>query len=341
MAAERVPRLFGRFAIRGMKPWLRPLPFALVAAYGLSKASRATIDDAAPSRSAALCTALVPSGITCAPEDVVWVKGPTGVSGAMRGRARALVRGRDKEDAIDLFSVSARLSPEGQLLDLGEPYNLTRSTGAEETVPIFRGTLVAYVVEIDGRPEAVNVLDLAGHDAKAYDDLSSFQRFQVKVADLQQTGDSRGVSKTVFGFVPPPKRAELAFRTDGMLEVRTFGGSEGGRTIVIDPSNGGVIEGAAYAHVTAEVVSKPPTFAPWMSDRLRAVSWFGDDKNQALKAILFTAGGVDQGQEGQAHRRHRRERGAGRPGRVRRAAAARPRRSPIRRSGGRRSRSIR
>ena len=38
-----------------------------------------------------------------------------------------------------------------------------------------------------------------------------------------------------------------------------------------------------------EIVSKPPTFAPWMSDRLRGVSWFGDEKNQALKAVVFTA----------------------------------------------------
>ena len=36
-------------------------------------------------------------------------------------------------------------------------------------------------------------------------------------------------------------------------------------------------------------LAKPPTFGPWMSDRLRAVSWFGDEKNQILKVVAFTA----------------------------------------------------
>ena len=75
-----------------MKPWLRPLPFALVAGYALSRAGRAPIDDAAPSRSAALCGALLNSGVTCTAEDVTWVDGPSGVGGATFGRARALVR---------------------------------------------------------------------------------------------------------------------------------------------------------------------------------------------------------------------------------------------------------
>src|SRR5947209_5503276 len=114
-----------------VKIWLRPLPFALIAAYGLSRAGHAPVDDAAPNRSSALCAALAATeGITCEPNDVVWIQGPSGVSGAMRGKGRALVRGKDKPEksaasdpnaplpdaeTLDLFSVDARLSPEGQL----------------------------------------------------------------------------------------------------------------------------------------------------------------------------------------------------------------------------------
>ena len=205
----------------------------------------------------------------------------------MRGGARALVRGREVnegEDAIDLFSVAARLSPEGHLLDIDDAYNLTHSTGADEGVPVTHGTLAAYVVSVDDHPEAVHVLDLAGHEAKAYDELSRFQRAQVKIADWQASGQARGVKKTVYALVPPPDRASISFRDDGMLEIVT-----NERTIVVDASRGAVIDGIAHVRVTPEVVAKPPTFAPWMSDRLRAVSWFGDEKNQALKAIVFTA----------------------------------------------------
>ena len=283
-----------------MKPWLRPLPFALVAGYALSRAGRAPIDDAAPSRSAALCGALVHAGINCTAEDVTWVDGPSGVVGATAGRARALVRGRERErsnaapadpgapvernDTFDLFSVAARLSPEGHLLDVGDVHDLTRTSGADEGRPVLAGRLAAYVVALDGRPEAVHVIDLDGHDAKSYEELSRFQRFQVGVADWQQTGQSRGVKRTVFALVPPPLKADLAFRPDGNLEIKTES-----RTLVVNPMRDSVIDGTAYVRVTTEVVAKPPTFGPWMSDRLRAVSWFGDEKNQILKVVAFTA----------------------------------------------------
>lgn len=284
-----------------MKPWLRPLPFALVAACGLSRLGRAPVDDAAPSCSAALCGALAAARtLTCAPEDVVWLDGPSGVLGAIAGEARALVRGKERAppgeptggadaDTLDVFVVTTRLSPEGQLLDVGDAYNLTRSPGADEGLPVTRGSLVAYLVDVDDRPEALHVLDLAGHDARAYDELTRLERFQVKVADLQATGRARGVKKTVFTLVPPPKKASLAFREDGTLEVTGVHGANDTdvRVTRIDPREGTVSD-ASGVRVTAEVIAKPPTLAPWMSDRLRAVSWFGDEKNQALKAIVFT-----------------------------------------------------
>ncbi|HVJ95039.1 MAG TPA: hypothetical protein VM580_34910 [Labilithrix sp.] len=283
-----------------MKKWQRPIPFALAAAYVVARLSRAPVDDAAPNRSAALCSTLErTNGITCLAGDVVWLDGPSGVLGAIGGKARALVRGKERTptaaeasavsaEALDLFAIDARLSPEGQLLDVGDAHNLTKSTGADEGVPVAQGSFIAYLVEIDGHPEAVHVLDLAGHDPHTYDELSKLERFQVKVADLQATGRLHGVKKTIFTFVPPPKRATLTFLPDGRLEVKSFG--EGDREVGatrIDPANGRLDDGAAM-RVVEEVVAKPPTFAPWMSDRLRAVSWFGDEKNQALKAVVFT-----------------------------------------------------
>jgi hypothetical protein len=283
-----------------MKLWLRPLPFALLGGYALSRVGTTPVDDAAPSRSAALCSALAPSGVTCAPEDVVWIDGPSGVVGATVGQARALVRGHereragaapedpgatsDKNDTFDLFTVGARLSPEGHLLDVGEVHNLTRTSGADEGRPVLKGALAAYVVALDGRPEAVHVIDLAGHDAHSYEELSRFQRFQVGVADWQQTGQSRGVKRTVYALVPPPLRADLAFQPDGTLAITTEA-----RTMQVNPARDAVVDGTAYLRVTPETIAKPPTFGPWMSDRLRAASWFGDEKNQILKVVAFTA----------------------------------------------------
>ncbi|HSO37335.1 MAG TPA: hypothetical protein VLT33_32635 [Labilithrix sp.] len=283
-----------------MKPWLRPLPFALLAGYALSRVGRTPVDDAAPSRSAALCGALPALGVTCVPEDVTWVDAPRGVLGATVGHARAIVRGHEKEragadpagasapseknDTFDLFMVSARLSPEGHLLDVGDLHDLTRTSGADEGVPVLRGNLAAYVVALDGRPEAVHVLDFDGPGRSAYEELSRFQRFQIGVADWQRTGQSRGVRRTVYALVPAPTRADLAFLPDGTLEIKTEA-----RSLIVDPARETIASGTEYLRVTTESVTKPPTFGPWMSDRLRAVSWFGDEKNQILKVVTFTA----------------------------------------------------
>lgn len=276
-----------------VKIWLRPLPFALLAAYGLSGIERAPVDVAAPNRSEALCSTLAAvRDITCAGTDVVWLEQPGGVLSAMRGGARALVRAKRDvvepgadPDAFDLFSVHARLSPEGQLLDLGDVYDLTRSPLADEQLPATHGSLAAYVVEVDGRPEAVHLLDFAGHPRRAYADLSRFERLQVRLADYQATGQLRGIRRTVLTLVPPPRRTSAAFRPDGTLEIRSDT-PEGERVTVFDPTSGAGGD-AAHMRVALPVVAKPPTFAPWMSDRLRAVSWIGDEKNQALKVVVF------------------------------------------------------
>jgi hypothetical protein len=291
-----------------MRTWLRPLPFALLLAYVASRAGRAPVDDAAASRSAALCDALAHDGVTCVPEDVTWIDPPRGaVRTATGATTRAIVRGRAREkrddqgepgappleETFDLFLTRVRLSPEARLLDVGEPVDVTHTSGADEGVPIVKGSLVAYVVSVDGHPEAVHVLDLAGHDRRALDDLSRAQRTQVSIADWQATGQWRGIKRTVYVLTPPPRTATLSFRADGTLDVKAEAAASGQdaepEAIAIDPVKGAVLAGEAHVRVIPEVVAKPPTFAAWTSDRLRAISWFGDEKNQVLKAVVFTA----------------------------------------------------
>jgi hypothetical protein len=277
-----------------MKIWLRPLPFALVFAFAIARMGRGPIDDAAPSRSAALCSALATRGVTCASADVTWIDTPPGAASAALGKtARALVRGHGRaepadpmssdDESFEIFLATARLSPEGHLLDIDEIHDLSHTSGADDGLPVVHGSLAAYVVTVNGHPQAVHVLDLAGREPHEYDELSRFQRFQVGVADLQATGQSSGVKRTVYALSPPPRTCDLAFTPAGVLEVKTDA-----RTIAIDAAKSTVGSGAAYVRVVPDLVSKPPTFAPWMSDRLRAASWFGDEKNQLLKMVAFT-----------------------------------------------------
>lgn len=302
-AAERglddVSRL-ERMSISPMKTWLRPLPFALVLGLALAQASEpaARVLDAAPSRSAALCAGLLGEDVVAQPSDVVWLDAPRGALGSMFGTSRALVRGKGLDrgepeggvdagpalsDTFDVFLVTARLSPEGRVLAMGDVKNLTHTMSADEGLPVVHGSKVAFVVSVDDRPEAVHVLDFAGHAPHAMDELSRLQRLQVSIADWQKTGQLRGIERTVFSLVPAPQHAEVAFTEAGRLVVETDA-----RELVIDPDRTVVEEGAAFARTTPEEIAKPATLGPWMSDRLRAVSWFGDEKNQVLKAVLFT-----------------------------------------------------
>jgi hypothetical protein len=279
-----------------VKLWLRPLPFALALAYALARAGTGPVDDAAPSRSAALCSALAARAVRCQPDDVTWIDDPPGALGAAAGKpSRALVRGSgkgegsdpsDEDDALEIFVATARLSPEGRVLDVEGIHDLSHTSGADDGMPVVHGTKAAYVVNVNGRPQAVHVLDLSGREPRDYDDLSRFQRFQVKVNDLQATGQSKGVRRTVYALSPPPKTCSLSWSASdkGVLSVKTDQ-----RTIEIDAEKASVVAGSAYVRAVPEVVSKPPTFAPWMSDRLRAASWFGDEKNQFVKMVVFTA----------------------------------------------------
>src|SRR5205085_1461779 len=96
------------------------------------------VDPVAPNRSAALVQVLDARGFACTEEDVTWIVGAHGVRGAMVGGARALVRASQHGEPDDLYLVEARLSPEGVLLDAGSVWNITRTTGVDESRPLVR-----------------------------------------------------------------------------------------------------------------------------------------------------------------------------------------------------------
>ena len=121
--------------------------------------------DPSGGRAVALTHALKERGILAVADDVVWIDPPK----ALR-TARAMVRAAPAAgEPSDLFLVETSLSPEGVLLSVGDAYNLTETSSADESRPLVVGERVAYIARpasSEGAP-TVHLIDLAGRAAPA------------------------------------------------------------------------------------------------------------------------------------------------------------------------------
>src|SRR5262249_26889252 len=150
----------------------------------------------------------------------------------------------------DLYLTEARLSPEGVLLDLDGVYNLTRSSGVDESMPLVRRgaraeSIIAYSASVDGIVTGFHTMDLAGHSPDEYGEFAWLQRWQTAVTNLQQTGQRAGVTKNAYALDPPADSIRLAFGDNGQVVAVADG-----RRIVVDPADGGVKEGAGWVRAS-------------------------------------------------------------------------------------------
>ena len=190
----------------GWRSKARPVPYVLAAVCALAAARGRDLDPIAPSPSAAVAEVLSTRGLACVADDVTWIDPPAGVRGAIAGRSRALVRARaatDPAEPNDLYLVEARLSPEGTVLRVGDFWNLTNTSGVDESRPTLRGSMLAYTTSADGpgdgRPRA-RPRRTDGRVATA--GFTRVQRAQAALTNLQQTGQLDGVAHTTFALDP-------------------------------------------------------------------------------------------------------------------------------------------
>jgi hypothetical protein len=262
----------------------RHVPFVFAGGCLLGAAHGGDLDWAAPSREAALMEVLARRGLACAATDVVWIDAPPGVRGALFGRSRALVRASAAGDPADLYLVDTRLSPEGAVLWVGDARDVTNTSGADESRPLLSGALAAYTTSADGLVTGVHVLDLQGPAPDEQADFSSVQRMQAALTNLQQTGQASGIAHVAFALDPVANQVAIAWRDDGTLEARADS-----HDIVVDPRRQAAVVGADFVRVVPDERARPGNLVTWAVDRVRAVPWFGDDKMQWVKAIVFTA----------------------------------------------------
>jgi hypothetical protein len=270
-------------------PWLlawwrsqaRPIPLLLAAACVLA-GGKGSADPSAPSPEAAIAQALSSRGLSCDASEVWWVTGPNGVWGAIAGKARALVRAHVGDEPSDLYLVEARLSPEGAVLDAGDAWNVTDTRSVDESTPAVQGHRAVYLTFAEGLCTGLHVLDLAGR--RPEEGFSRVQLAQVALTNLQHTGQPQGVVHDTFALDPVAREATFSWRGDGLVEVHADD-----RLIVVDPAEKRVVAGDSFVRVLLDERARPGNVATWAVDRVRAMSWFGDDRMQWLKAVAFTA----------------------------------------------------
>jgi hypothetical protein len=263
------------------------VPFVLAAGCILATTHGGNLDWAAPSPEAALAEILGRRGLSCEAADVTWIDPPSGIGGAITGRSRALVRANAAGEPGDLYLVEGRLSPEGSVLWVGDLWDVTNTSGADESRPILHGSMAAYSTSADGMFTGVHVLDLSGPPASAEADFTRVQRLQTALTNLQQTGQTRGVAHTAFALDPMAGHLGLGWAHDASHDVLEAQADT--HRLVLDPGEARAVEGADFVRAVPDERARPGNLVTWAVDRVRALSWFGDDRMQWVKAVVFTA----------------------------------------------------
>jgi len=267
------------------------MALAAVAALALSRGAR----EEAADRSTALTQALARRGLVAEPADVLWVDPPRGIGGTLGPGRRALVRGAQAAaDPRDLFLVDAELSPEGVLLGVRGVHNLTETSGADESRPVHRGEIAAYVSRplIEGASPTVHVLDLGGQAAPT-GSWSRAERAQNAVSNWQATGRLRGIGKRTYA-VEPASEDPAGEGAGAAAEVQL--GIEDGAVVI--RSSGREARVALSGEGTSQVggaplppwlraeygeIARPGNVVTWAVDRVR--NEIGDEAMQYVKMI--------------------------------------------------------
>jgi hypothetical protein len=258
----------------------RPVGFALALAGGLAFA--ATPDGAVGDRSSALVRALDRNGLIAT--DVVWVdKPPKGVVPAITERCRALVRANVRGEPSDLYLVRARLSPEGSLLGIAGLSNLTRTPSADEGAPLVDGQLAVYTAAIEGVTTSLYALDLS-RERELGDELTRVARAQIAITNWQETGQLAGITRRGWTFDPSPSSLTVKLG-DSDIDV-----TADGQPILLPREGQDALVGAELIRPHRTARARPGNLVTWAVDRVRNLSWFGDDRMQRLKAVAFTIG---------------------------------------------------
>lgn len=147
------------------------------------------------------------------PSDVAWEDSPGFLIETLVGR-HVLFLSRQKADAPrDLFRARARVTLEGQVIEIRDVRNLTDTPQGDDAGLEARGQRASFGTLAYGKIQGISVLELPGIRPQDRPE-SLLDRALLALTSLQQTGSLQGIGRTDIVLDVPASHARLALDPD-------------------------------------------------------------------------------------------------------------------------------
>jgi hypothetical protein len=171
----------------------------------------------------------------------------------------------------DLYRARARLTPEGRVIDLSSPRNLTSTSLGDDHALVVDGDHAAFATFVYGQEQTVTWLDLAGeHPAAGAAAETTLDRLTSYISRVEETGSGNGIHRVEVSLVPPARAVGLSLSAGtNMLTLELVNDAGQRTTASLDGMRGEFLPVASGLH--AEVVrhlAKPLVL--WAVDTVRA-----------------------------------------------------------------------
>ncbi len=215
------------------------------------------------------------AGITVRSEDVRFPQAPEVGLRALTESVPVVFLGSENGGARDVYEASARFSPEGSLVEIRSPRNLTRTEDADERGLVARGDHTAWWIGA-GESDVVFVLERGGE--KLPERWSAVQRVQKQVETFQLLGTFDVPSRRSLR-LPHGCRVKSLSDSSEALDVVT---SQGLHRVAWDGIDLG-LNGLPAHHLE---LGEPGNIVTWAAERLRD-SFVGERGVELLKLVGF------------------------------------------------------
>ena len=210
---------------------------------------------------------------------VQWVDRPSGGLASLWSGPRAIVLAHKTDEPADVLLVRTRLTPEGRLISIGHVCNLSDTAAVEEDQVRVTNSQVAWSVKVGDETIAIHSVDLTRADTLPNSEFGWLARLQMHLTWLQETGQFAGIQKHEYRIDPPAKRLRYSFDASGITGQADTDAFQIGANQLQTPRPRIAAVASAYGH--------PGNFVTWAVDRVRAMPWFGNERMQLVKTLVF------------------------------------------------------